>query len=413
MATRNQMKDRHEKKGPAIASEEYSEHMGRMEIVSDKPLSMEEIKGWLTFDRTKWRIAKIKSGANQVTMRLRQGTEIIRQGDAVVHTKRNPDIPKKAWNYHWSVELKPLTPGQSLGMELLTALKDKSLVIPPVKRTRTPRRGEPKRAIEFGFPDAHIGMRCYSKSGCGDYSPETAVKLVRECRTRLISEAVDRYGPFEEVLYFFGNDWSHVDNGQGTTTRGTNQPGSDDNLHAYRIAAELAVENVMAMREIAPVKVYVIPGNHDEYTAFTLGMYLSGFFHNTSDVTVYDDPSTYKIWHYGTSLIGGEHGHSLKDPKRLAGLMANETRNKGWADAEFCEWHLADQHRKGSARPAFLEEQGVGVEWLPSVVVSNRWAKGKGFSWQRRGAVAFVYDKEAGPIARLQVNIKPGTNEVL
>ena len=97
-------------------------------------------------------------------------------------------------------------------------------------------------------------------------------------------------------------------------------------------------------------------------------------------------------------------GHSIK-PIRLAALMANETRLDGWAEARYCEWHCGDQHRKGTMKPNVFEEQGVSVEFLPGLTPPNEWHRIKSFNWQKRGAMAFVYDHDEGPIARLQVNI--------
>ena len=109
------------------------------------------------------------------------------------------------------------------------------------------------------------------------------------------------------------------------------------------------------------------------------------------------------------NLIGFEHGHSVK-PIRLAALMANE-RPDDWAETLYREWHLADQHRKGSSKPAMLEEQGVAIEYLPGLPPANEWHRLKAFNRQQRAGVAFVWDHEEGPIHRAQVNISRITGE--
>lgn len=60
-----------------------------------------------------------------------------------------------------------------------------------------------------------------------------------------------------------------------------------------------------------------------------------------------------------------------------------------------------------------MAEQGVGVEFLPSLVPANEWHKVHAFSWQKRIGMAFVWDKTAGPVARLQTNIDSYTNEIM
>ena len=90
--------------------------------------------------------------------------------------------------------------------------------------------------------------------------------------------------------------------------------------------------------------------------------------------------------------------------------MAHECREH-WADTSFREWHLGDQHRKGTGSPVVMEEQGVGVEYLPALTPPNAWHRLKGFNWQQRGAMAFVWDHDTGPVARLQVNLNSYTGK--
>ena len=103
------------------------------------------------------------------------------------------------------------------------------------------------------------------------------------------------------------------------------------------------------------------------------------------------------------NLIGFEHGHNIA-PIRLAALMANES-GEAWARTEFREWHMADQHRKGSSKTSTFEEQGVSVEYLPSICSPNDWHRMRSFNRQKRGAMAFLWDHELGPELRLGINL--------
>jgi hypothetical protein len=58
-----------------------------------------------------------------------------------------------------------------------------------------------------------------------------------------------------------------------------------------------------------------------------------------------------------------------------------------------------------------MEEQGVSVEYLPSITPPNDWHRLHAFNWQKRGALAFVWDYEHGQIARLQVNLNSYTGK--
>jgi len=223
----------------------------------------------------------------------------------------------------------------------------------------------------------------------------------------------DKYLPFEGIIFPVGNDFLHIDNVYMTTTHGTPQPGTEPWGRNLLFGEKLVFEMIDGLKQIAPVKVIALPGNHARHTEIALGRILAARYYNDKNVEVDAEIKPYKFHKYGVNLIGFEHGHSIKQQVRLAALMANECRLNGWREARFCEWHLGDQHRKGSGRPMMFEEQGVSVEFLPGLVVPNEWHTIHSLNWQKRAGTAFVWDKTAGPIARLQVNIDNYLGEVM
>jgi len=152
---------------------------------------------------------------------------------------------------------------------------------------------------------------------------------------------------------------------------------------------------------------YQVPGNHDRMTSYMMGLVLDARFHNVPDFMMDCSPSPFKKFRYGASLVGLEHGHSIP-PIRLAALMANEWRHE-WAETHYHEFHCGDQHRKGSSKPSVFEEQGVSVEFLPSLVAPNEWHRLKSFSMQKRAATGFLWDYDCGQINRLTCNISKYT----
>ena len=268
------------------------------------------------------------------------------------------------------------------------------------------KKGTPRRALEISIMDPHYGMMCFQGDSDHSWDLKKCEQLCMWSVDTLLADA-KKHGPFEEIVFPFGNDFLHHDNLEHTTTRGTNQPEGLSYLHVYERAIQLAVTMIERMAEVAPVKIIQVSGNHDQVTAFTLGHVLNAYYHNDPNVSVDVSPSPYKFWRFGTNLLGLDHGHHVKPP-RLAALMAHECKDV-WADTTFREWHLGDQHRKGSAKPITMEEQGVSVEYLPALTPPNAWHRLKGFNWQQRGAMAFVWDAEEGPKARLQVNLNSYT----
>jgi hypothetical protein len=273
------------------------------------------------------------------------------------------------------------------------------LPIPAVRRRKLPHR----RAFELDIMDPHIGLLCQPPEADKAWNLELAEAHIMAAVDDLTAKA-SAFGPFEQAFMPFGNDWTHADNVNHTTTAGTGQPEAIAWHHVYVRAKQIAIRVVTRLREIAQsVHVYEVPGNHSRHSDFTLAHVLEAYFRHDRGVHVDASSSPYKFHRFGANLIGFEHGHSIS-PIRLAALMANECPDD-WAATEFREFHLGDQHRRGSSNPAALEEQGVSVEYIPGLVAPNEWHRLKAFNHQKAGAMAFVYDYHTGPVARIQHNV--------
>lgn len=315
-------------------------------------------------------------------------------------------------NCQVKVWLKRLSPAVSALDELYEKIKSVSYKVPKIPRTILA-KSKHLRELEISLVDIHLGLRCFKGAADIDWNPDDAEKMTMAILDELLIMS-RHFGPFERIIFPLGNDFLHTDNAFGTTTAGTFQPEGDAWKNTYLRGETLALAIVERMLKEAPVKVISCPGNHDHISSITLGRLLNAYYHNHLDVEVDASMSPFKFHNYGVNLIGFEHGHSIRQQVRLAALMANECRLDGvWENARYCEWHLGDQHRKASGKPAHFEEQGVSVEFLPGLVPPNEWHRLHSFNWQKRAGMLFVWDKTAGPIARLQVNIDNYTGDIM
>lgn len=289
--------------------------------------------------------------------------------------------------------------------KILAKIEAASPLVLPINYKK-PKKVKHRRALEISIMDPHYGMLCYQGESDHSWSLEQCEQLCMWAVDSLIERA-QAYGPFDEIVFPFGNDFMHHDNLDHTTTKGTLQPEGLSFQHVYERAIELAITMVERLAELAPVKIIQVSGNHDHIAAFTLGHVLKAYYKNDPNVDVDVSPSPYKFYRFGTNLVGFDHGHHIK-PARLAALMAHECVNV-WAETSYREWHLGDQHRKGSGRPTIMEEQGVSVEYLPALTPPNAWHRLKAFNWQQRGAMGFIWDHAEGPVARVQVNLNSYT----
>jgi hypothetical protein len=295
-------------------------------------------------------------------------------------------------------------------LESLLAEIRKGPVVLPVYKRPTRKGSEPRRALEISIMDPHLGMHCFKPESHGSWSLDECEEMFKGTTDRLL-ELAEPYGPFEEIVVPMGNDFLHADGVYHETTAGTPQPEMDSLHEVYVRGKKLLLWQVERLRQVAPVRVLSIPGNHDRVLSFTLGQLLEAYYAGakSEDVKVDASAAPYKTWAFGVNLLLFEHGHSI-NAVRLAALLANETRLTGWDKARYCEVHCGDQHRKGSAKPSSFEEMGVSTEFLPGLTQINSWHKVHAYSWQKRGAMGFIWDHDRGPIARLQCNIDSYSN---
>ena len=291
---------------------------------------------------------------------------------------------------------------------LLYELKNHKLKLPVANHRKCK---QSPRELEISIVDPHLGMIGFEPEADAIWNIDKCEQIVLDMVEELIQSS-QYYAPFSQIVFPFGNDFLHADNMFGTTTKGTPLPDATSWHQTILRGEKLVFAIIERLRQEAPVKVIVIPGNHDKHSTFMLGRVVDAYYHNTSGVEVVCNASPYKFHKFGVNLIGYIHGNAFP-VNRLAALMANETRTNGWAEARYCEWHLGDQHRKGTSRPLVMEEQGVSVEYLPGLTPPNEWHKMNAFNWQKRAGMAFVWDKTRGPVARLQVNIDNYTGEFL
>lgn len=352
----------------------------------------------------------VKKGQEKATLKKKR----YRAGDVVDCEEEElrwaASVPVQQQQYLVAMKLRRKTPATRSLETLLDEIAHGSLVLPAIAYVSSRKA---HHALEISVMDPHLGLRCFQPQADHAWNLDEAESAYMATVEKLLRQA-EVYAPFKQIVMAFGNDYLHADNVSHTTTAGTHQPEMDSIHETFIRSEKLALWKTERLRQLAPLKVYSIPGNHDRFAAFTLARLIKAFYAGAKVKTVDVDasPTPYKFWNYGCTLIGFDHGHSI-NPTRLIGLMANETRLNYWQKARYCEWHLGDQHRKGSSRPFLMEEQGASFEYLPSLTPANEWHKIKGFNWQKRGGVAFIYEEEAGPLAKLQVNFDSYSGKIM
>ena len=220
----------------------------------------------------------------------------------------------------------------------------------------------------------------------------------QEARSRLIDRTneIISWLPArpEKIIISTGSDWFHVDNDLGTTTRGTPQDMCGSPAEILITGCQLAREHIDLLRQVAPVEVVFMTGNHDRHSALALMLYLSAAYEGVDDVSVQLNPQTRHYTTYGNTLLGFSHGDSVRKEK-LPTLMSKEQRVL-WGQTESHIWFTGHRHHQ-----VLYEMDGGLVIQLPSLAGHDRYHYRAGYTTAKAGLAAHIIDKELGLIGSI------------
>jgi hypothetical protein len=258
--------------------------------------------------------------------------------------------------------------------------------------------------LEVSPFDLHIGKLAWAAETGDNYDSRIARQLLMNAVDDLLLKASGF--PVERILFPIGNDLLHTDTTENTTTGGTRQD-VDSRYHKMFVAAyDVMVAAIDRLMQVAPVKVLVVPGNHDRANALKLGVVLEAHYRNTERVTVDAAPTLRKYETYGVNLLGFTHGSDEKHGD-LPLIMAQE-KPVEWSKALHKEWHLGHLHkRKQQNFTAGDTHGGVPVRILPSLSGTDAWHYMRGYVKGQRAAEAYLWSFETGYAGHFSSNVLP------
>lgn len=251
--------------------------------------------------------------------------------------------------------------------------------------------------LQFDLMDVHFGKLAWRAESGEDYDLKIAEQVFANAVDDLILEAMGR--KVEKIIVPFGNDYCHVDSGRNETTSGTRVETDGRFGKIFEVALMAFINALERMKEIAPVDVVLIPGNHDEQTAMTMAWAIKQRFHKCPDVIVDTTPGPTKYRMYGKTLFGYEHGDSINDSqvRDLPAAMLMEAPKEWLAEAEFFEWIVGHGHRERKFTTRDTDTKvGIVYRFLHSLSATDFWHKKKRFIGARRAAEVYRYDRDAG-----------------
>lgn len=247
--------------------------------------------------------------------------------------------------------------------------------------------------------DLHAGKLAHRDSSGDDYDLKIALQRYRDAVKNLVWSAFASYN-FEKICIVLGQDLLHVDNRQNLTSGGTPQDADTRFEKMYEEVTKMLIEVIDFLVSFAPVDAIIVRGNHAEHLEYTLGVTLKYVFSKHKEVNIDASASLRKYYKYGATGIMLSHGDKEKHDS-LPLIFATENKEL-WANTEYHQIHLGHLHT--TRTKVFLstnEYSGCQVSIYPSLSGDDFWHTGKGFNLNKKRAIAVIYDRDKGEVAKL------------
>lgn len=310
--------------------------------------------------------------------------------------------------YQVKLRLRPRRGGidpKLLGQKLMTDLAKGSPKLP--KLSRRLKKGHPMM-LEVSLYDQHFGKHCWSRLSGQGWDLEKASEGFLEAVRHFVEQ--NRGRNIEQVLFPMGHDLIHVDNFEGTTSKGTKQDMGGLVEEAYVAAAKALITAIDYLRtELdCPVHIPYVRSNHDGLLGFTMAQVVDAYFSKCESVTVDAGPEYIKYHLYGEVLIAMTHG----DGEKLESLAAEIPHAVPdlWAKSTIRECHMGHLHKVMTrivtpGRPVHAPASGLlyedsvkGIVFRtdPSLTPPDRWHVRMGYTHGVRQSIARRWHPELG-----------------
>jgi len=242
--------------------------------------------------------------------------------------------------------------------------------------------------LEINIPDTHFGKLAWGvETGYENYD----VKIAEGMFIRALETLIERSKgyKYDQVVFVVGNDLFNSDNLEDQTTRGTRVTTDGRYYKTFWKVRKTITACIERLRQIAPVRVVMVSGNHDQQSVWHLGDSLECYFHKYTDVEIDNEPTLRKYFQHGKVMLMFTHGDKGKRTDYPL-LMATE-KPEMFGSTKFRECHTGHTHMT-----KMDEQHGVRVRVLPALCPPDDWHSENGFVGNIRAAEAYVWNKDEG-----------------
>jgi hypothetical protein len=313
-------------------------------------------------------------------------------------------LPQKGDFRRWAKKAEWPAIIEALREGILEDIRSEAYASTPLGEASPPSSVPAGLLLEVAAVDAHFGKLSWQDETGFNWDVKMAVAEYK-ARIEDIAARAPSFGAIAEIVHIVGNDALQTDNLAGTTTSGTYVDTDTRYIRSFRHARSAHSWAIRRLAEVAPVRVVVIPGNHDRLTAFHLGEVLAAEFADHPRVTVDNSPKLRKYYRYGVNLLGWTHGSEEKVAD-LPLLMAQEEPEL-WAETKWREWHIGHLHKIREMRFTAADSfNGVRVRILPALCPPDAWHYQRGFVGEQKATEAYLWHPTAGYVGHLSSNVQ-------
>jgi len=314
--------------------------------------------------------------------------EVVRQ---TVSTKEM----KNHTRFNITVYLKPRVP-DPMETVIRGLIKRVPAWVPPELEPSAPE--DTDFAMEMALYDAHFGKLAWGKeTEQGSYDMEIAAHtFITAARKNL-----DFCSPWNisKIFFPFGQDYLHIENYQGTTPLGKHMLDVDTRLPKILLTAIEAMFDVVKLcRDVAPVEILWVPGNHDMHSSFYLSEIIKQRFREDDRVIVDNTPPWRKARLWGNLLVGFTHDANIRQTNVVN--MLPQFFPELWGQSKYREWHTGHKHTKKEWKyMPTTSAGGTVIRQIPTLSPIDAWHYQEGFVDAIPAGESFIWSKHNGVIA--------------
>jgi hypothetical protein len=252
--------------------------------------------------------------------------------------------------------------------------------------------------MALGLVDLHVGKLSVPEATGDSWNLALAEQVALEATQTLLARAQNA-GEIARILLPWGHDLIHTEDGR-MTTRGTPQDVAEL-YHAVNLTALRISQQVIEMcREVAPVDVVMVAGNHARRSEWWLGEVMRARYATADGISVNNSTRARKYVAWEGVLLGLTHGDGPKH-SALPALMAQEA-GAAWSGSHTREWLIGHlHHTKVLSQRLVIDAQdqvGVTIRQLPTVCGSDVWHEAAGYVGATKRVEAPLYHRCEGYI---------------